>query len=176
MSEIFQIHIAHTIIKNSLHETTGTKEFMQFSEKAIASINRMLEAHNLTASNFLSEINASLGREGKFPWLTILYPQDYPIGVFLREHREKARDPLYNNYWRYKEKIPDLESRKFLSQLFFFSKSTLADYAPKAAFLGPVWEIFCGKDTFQHWLFLAEEISQKDVDDMRTDVLYQRGF
>ena len=47
--------------------------------------------------------------------------------------------------------------------------------AKKTEFLRPYWDILRDKEENHAWMIIADKIPEKIVDEMRTDMLFQRG-
>ncbi len=175
MAQLFQIYTLESIVRDDTGKTINNNQFFHYPKEAENALEALLKSHGINTVSFIAELQTSFELVKKLPWGMILFPVDYPIGWYFQSLRRYPADILYSNYWCRKEQIPKVISNKFLSQIYVFKKKILSDMAKKTEFLRPYWDILRDKEENHAWMIIADKIPEKIVDEMRTDMLFQRG-
>jgi hypothetical protein len=124
---------------------------------------------------FTSLINTRNPKFDHPPWISIIYLQDYPIGRFFSGVRKNQSEALFSNFWNRTEDIPRFFGSQYLSQIYVANKAALFSLASRAPFLNSCCDAINDCEESFNWLLLADDIPEDLINEMRVDILFQRG-
>jgi len=175
MAQIFQIYPIESTVKDNTGKVVERNRFFHYPQEAEDALEVLLTPHSISVFAFTNTLNTNETKILELPWVSIVYPHDYPIGRFFAGIRKSPGEALYSNFWRKQEEIPGIFSKQYLSQIYIFTKQGLISLSHRAPFLEPCRIALKDYDGRYRWLLLADDIPENLVENMRTGVLFQRG-
>ena len=126
-------------------------------DEAQAELNRILQEHALSVSEFLSPTEREVSRTGHHPWAIVCFPVELPVPGHVAALRLlKWRVPMASYSRRLPHGLADEESVPPVGACFVDEKNILQELAAKSPLFEPAWLALgqCAEDRM--WLCVSD--------------------